>query len=151
MAESAHRHDTGEVADLVDDLMALWQSLPEDEDAARAAFARVYAERVQVNGVEVTIDGLVGRARALQGALTGITHEVLERVEADDKVVVAFRLRGRHTGTFVSSVGDVPATGQDVWVQGMDVLTLTDGRITAITVVTDELGLLSRLGVVSLR
>lgn len=139
------------MTDPVERVMALWQRLPEDDGAARAAFAEVYAERVVVNGAEVTLDALLARARALQAALSDVHHELLERVEAGDKLVVAFKLYGRHTGPLSTAIGDVPATGRDVWIQGMDVLTLTDGRITGITVLADELGLLARLDAVTLR
>ena len=131
--------------------MALWQHLPEDDAEARAAFAEVYAENVVVNGAEVTLDQLVGRARALQTALSDMRHELLERVEAGDKLVVAFQLHGRHTGPLQTAIGEVPPTGREVSIRGMDVLTLTDGRITRITVLADELGLLDRLGAIRLR
>jgi ketosteroid isomerase-like protein len=139
------------MTDVVDRVMALWQHLPEDDGEARAAFAEVYAERVVVNGMPVPLDHLVTRARALQRALSDVRHELLERVEAGDKLVVAFQLHGRHTGPLQTAIGPVPATGRDVSIRGMDVLTFTDGRITRITVLADELGLLDRLGAVTLR
>src|SRR3954462_7977874 len=139
------------MVDAVDRIMALWQRLPEDDAEARRAFAEVYADRVAVNGNELTLDDLVWRARALQAALTDLRHEVVERVEQGDKLVVAFRLHGRHTGPLSTAIGALPGTGREVWVQGMDVLTFEDGRIVGITVVTDELGLLSRLDAVALR
>jgi predicted ester cyclase len=139
------------MGDVVDDIMALWQGLPDGEEEARSAFARLYASRVMVNGAELTLDDLVARARAMQSALSDVSHELLERVEVADKLVVAFKLHGRHTGPLRTSIGDVPATGKEVTIQGMDVLTFTGGRITKITVLADELGMLSRLDVVTLR
>jgi predicted ester cyclase len=141
----------GPMVDAVDRIMALWQRLPEDDAVARRAFAEVYADRVVVNGNELTLDDLVSRARALQAALTDLRHEVIERVEQGDKLVVAFRLQGRHTGPLSTSIGALPATGREVWLQGMDVLTFEDGRIVRITVLADELGLLSRLDAVALK
>ena len=131
--------------------MSLWQRLPHDDAEARAAFAALYADPVLVNGQEVRIEELLARARALQAALTDLNHVLLERVEAGNKLVVAFRLHGRHTGPLTTAIGQVPATGREVWIQGMDILTLQDGRIVAITVLADELGLLSRLDAVTLR
>jgi hypothetical protein len=151
LAGAAVERDDGCMADVVERVMALWQHLPDDDGAARAAFAEVYAEQVVVNGAEVSLDRLLARARALQAALSDLRHELLERVEAGDKLAIAFRLHGRHTGPLPTAIGEAPASGRDVWVQGMDVLTITDGRITGITVVADELGLLDRLGAVSLR
>jgi hypothetical protein len=40
-----------------------------------------------------------------------VRHELLERVEVGDKLVIAFRLHGRHTGFLSTAIGDVPATG----------------------------------------
>jgi len=122
------------MGDVVDDIMSLWQRLPEGEEEARSAFGRLYAPRVVVNGAELNLDDLVARARAMQSALSEVRHELLERVEVADKVVVAFKLHGRHTGPLRTSIGDVPATGKEVTIQGMDVLTFSGGRITEITI-----------------
>ena len=138
------------MADVVDQIMALWHRLPDDDEQARAAFAAVYAERVRVNGTELTVDDLLARARALQSALSDIRHETIDRLEVGDKLVVAFRLLGRHTGTLGTPLGDVPATGKSVTVHGMDILTFSDGRITAITVLSDQLGMLAQLDAVTL-
>ncbi|HYO33599.1 MAG TPA: ester cyclase [Nocardioidaceae bacterium] len=139
------------MADVVEDIMTLWQRLPDTDEEARAAFAELYADRVQVNGNELTLDDLVARARALQSALADIRHEMIDRVEVDDKLVIAFKLHGRHTGTLRTALGEVPATGNAVSVQGMDILTFSDGRITTITVLSDELGMLSQVSPVKLR
>jgi hypothetical protein len=138
------------MADVVDAIMALWERPVDDDEEARAAFAEVYADRIVVNGAEMTLDELVVRARALQAGLSDVSHELLERVEAGDKLVIAFTLSGRHTGPLPTSIGAVPASGTDVSIRGMDVLTFTDGRISAITVVSDELGTLARMGAVTL-
>jgi hypothetical protein len=139
------------MTDVVDGIMQIWKEMPADDAEAYAATARYYADPVVVNGSELTIPDLVGRARALQHALSNIRHELLERVEADDKLVIAFVMRGQHTGTLSTPVGEVAATGQEVSIQGIDVLTFTDGRISKITVLADELGLLARLDAVTLR
>jgi predicted ester cyclase len=133
------------MADVVDRIMALWQQLPAEDAAARSAFAELYAERVVVNGAELSLDELVARARVLQGALSDLRHDLLERVEAGNKLVIAFLMFGRHTGPLHTPIGELPATGREVTIQGMDVLTLTDGRITEITVLADELGLIAQV------
>jgi predicted ester cyclase len=145
LAALADNGEDGPMADLVDRIMALWRQLPEDDAAARSAFAELYAERVVVNGAELGLDDLVARARALQGALSDLRHDLLERVEAGDKLVIAFRMFGRHTGLLHTPVGQLSATGREVTIQGMDVLTFTNGRITEITVLADELGLIAQV------
>jgi predicted ester cyclase len=139
------------MTDVVDGIMAIWREMPADDAEAHAAVARYYADPVVVNGSELGIGDLVARARSLQRALTDIRHELVERVEAGDQLVIAFVIRGRHTGPLSTAIGEVPATGQEVAIQGMDVLTFTGGRISKITVLADELGLLARLDAVSLR
>lgn len=57
-------------------------------------------------------------------------------------------MRGRHTGDYPGPLGVVPATGREVAIRTIDVLTLTDGKITRIWVNADELGLLRQLGAV---
>jgi ketosteroid isomerase-like protein len=72
---------------------------------------------------------------------------VIEQVETADKVVLGFVLHARHSGLLRSSLGDVQATGREVAVRTIDVLTVRDGRVAEIVVVSDEAGLLQQLGV----
>ncbi len=70
---------------------------------------------------------------------------ILDTVEAPDRVVIAFLMRGRHVGPFVSPLGTVAPTQRDIEVRTIDVLTVTAGVISAIWVVSDDLGLLRQL------
>jgi ketosteroid isomerase-like protein len=134
----------------VDRLLRLWSEPPADDAAAAAAFGELYTDPVTVNGAPVAAAGLVVRARALRAALGPVEREVLDVVEGGGKVAVAFRLRGRHSGTLSTSAGPVPATGAVVELRVIDVLTLTDGRISDIRMVADELGALVGIGAVRL-
>jgi ketosteroid isomerase-like protein len=93
---------------------------------------------------------LVARARSIQRALTDLSVEILEEMETSDRVAVAFLQRGRHVGTLALPLGEVPPTGREVQVRTIDVLTIDDGRISAIQVVPDNLGLAMQLGAVGL-
>jgi predicted ester cyclase len=135
----------------IDQLLALWTGPYDDRAAAEEAFARVYADPVLVNGSPLRILDLVARADALRTALTDVRHEVLDVCHAEDKVVVAFRITGRHVGPFATSAGVLPATGREIALRVIDVLTLTDGRISSLWMVADELGALVGLEAVSLR
>ena len=110
-----------------------------------AAFGEVYADPVLVNGTELALTDLVDRARALQRAFDGLSMQILDIVEAPGRVVVAFLMRGQHTGPFVSPVGTIAPTQREIEVRTIDVLTLTEGVISGIWVVSDELGLLRQL------
>lgn len=80
-----------------------------------------YADPVIVNGLEMPIGDLAGRARALQQAFAGLSMHILDTVETPDRVVIAFLMRGRHAGPFVSPLGTVAPTHRDIEVRTIDV------------------------------
>jgi predicted ester cyclase len=106
---------------------------------------------VTVNGTELTAFDLVMRARAVQGTFDEAEHEVLDVVEAGDKVAVAFRMGGRQVGPLNTTLGALPPTGERLAVRTIDLLTLTDGRVSNIWMVADELGTLVSLDAVTWR
>jgi hypothetical protein len=133
----------------VERLLRLWTDpLPENEEAAVAAFRELYRDPVTVNGITVAAIELVGRARAMHKALERPDREVLSVVDAGASVAVAFRLAGRQVGPLQTPAGPVAPTGRWVDVQIIDVLTLTDGRISDIRMVADWLGALATVGAV---
>ena len=136
----------------VERLLRLWSdSLAEDDAAAADAFRELYTDPVTVNGTPVGVADLVVRARAVQHTFDPVRREVLSVVEQGDRVAVAFRMGGPQVGTWTTSAGPVPATGRELWLRVVDVLTLADGRITDIVMVADELGVLVALDAVRLR
>lgn len=132
---------------LVDRLLALWAQPIPDVRVARAAFADLYADPVTLNGQALPLSSLVDRAAALHAALHRTGVEVLQIVDAPGRVVVAFEMTARHVGVLHSPLGDVDATDRTVTVRTIDILTVADGLITGIWAVSDELGLLRKLGV----
>jgi hypothetical protein len=133
----------------VERLLRLWTDpLPENEEAAAAAFRELYRDPVTVNGIKVAAIELVARAGAMQTALERPEREVLSVVDAGASVAVAFRLAGRQVGPLQTPAGPVAPTGRWVDVQIIDVLTLTDGRISDIRMVADWLGALATVGAV---
>jgi hypothetical protein len=141
---------TGAVIALLERLVALWTQPVDSRDDAEAAFREVYADPVAVNGTQMTVAELVGRARSLQAAFDGLGMDILDAVETPDRIVLAFVMRGRHTGPFVSPLGTVAPTRREIEVRTIDVLTVTGGVISAIWVVADDLGLLRQLDAVKL-
>jgi len=126
-------------------LLPLWAQPVDARPDPVTAFGEVYADPVLVNGTELALTDLVDRARALQRAFDGLSMQILDIVEAPGRVVVAFLMRGQHTGPFVSPVGTIAPTQREIEVRTIDVLTLTEGVISGILVVSDELGLLRQL------
>jgi SnoaL-like polyketide cyclase len=138
------------VTDLLEQLLPLWTRPVDSRDDPVAAFRAVYADPVVVNGTELPILDLVGRARALQHAFADLSMEILDTVEAPGRLVIAFLMRGRHVGPFLSPLGAVAPTQRAIAVRTIDVLVLREGRVSAIWVVSDDLGLLRQLDAATL-
>jgi hypothetical protein len=92
----------------------------------------------------------VRRAGALQRAFDQLGMHILDTVETPDRVAIAFLMRGRHVGPFSSPLGTVAPTQREIEVRAIDVLTITAGVVSAIWVVSDDLGLLRQLHAVKL-
>jgi predicted ester cyclase len=138
------------VIPLLDRLLDLWQEPVDERDDPEAAFRELYADPVSINGAPTPVSLLVERARALQRGFAGLTTEILDQVETPDRLVIAFYMRGRHVGPLLTPIGTVAPTGRTVEIRTIDVLTIADGVITALWVVSDELGMLTQLDAVQL-
>jgi SnoaL-like polyketide cyclase len=139
------------VADLVQRLMDLWLAPPNNDEDAAAAFRALYTDPVQINGVAMSAGDLVARARALHASYDGLRHELVDRVDAPGKTVIAFRMHGTHVGVLSTPLGDVAPTGRPVEILTVDVLTLQpDGKVSEIWVLSDQLGLLLGLDALAL-
>ncbi|SNQ48466.1 conserved hypothetical protein [Frankia canadensis] len=136
------------MTDLITRLLSLWSDgLPADDETAVRAFRELYTDPVPVNGTPMTAADLIARARALHAALADIRHELIEQVQTPDRLAIGFYLHGRHVGPLPTALGPVPATGQEVSIRATDILRITDGRISSIWVISDELTALLSLGV----
>lgn len=132
-------------------LLRLWTDpLPDDEEAAAAGFREVYSDPVTVNGTPLTAVDLVARARVMQAALERPEREVLAVADSGGSVAVAFRLAGRQVGPLDTPAGQVPASGERIDVRVIDILTVTDGRVSGIWMVADWLGALAGTGALQL-
>lgn len=134
----------------IERLMRLWTEPLPAEDVALAKFREFYADPVLVNGTPLSAADLIARAAVQQRAFADLSIEIVDLAQTADKLAVAFIQRARHVGPLATPLGEVPATGQRIERQVMDILTLRAGKITEIRVVGDELGLLLRLGAVQL-
>jgi hypothetical protein len=62
----------------------------------------------------------------LNAAFSGLRHELIDVVEAPGRLVIAFRLHGTHTGSYPTPLGPRAATGRDIAVRTIDVLSRAD-------------------------
>jgi|1186.fasta_scaffold05028_2 hypothetical protein len=135
--------------DLVTRLFQLWDDVPEGEGAI-TAFRELYADPVRINGVDMTVEQLAERARRTSAALAGRSTQLLSQVSNGDRTAVAFRMTGRHVGPLDTPLGLAAATGEVLTVDVIDLLLVTDGRISEIFMTADYLGALGRAGAVRL-
>jgi hypothetical protein len=137
-------------SDLIEGLVALWTRRPTGDEQDEAAFRALYTDPVTLNGNETAVGDLVERYRMLHAGFADIRIEVVDRTELPGTLAVVLRQRGRHVGPLPTALGPVEPTGRTFDVLGIDVLTVSDGRISRIWVVADELGRLTQLGAVTL-
>ncbi len=93
---------------------------------------------------------MVARARALQLVFDRPERKVLDVLDGGGKVAVAFQLRGKQVGPLNTAAGVLAPTGKDLAIRVIDILTITDGLISEIQMVADELGALVAVGAVEL-
>jgi steroid delta-isomerase-like uncharacterized protein len=68
-------------------------------------------------------------------------------IASGDYVVVEFTGRGTHTGTLVTSMGDIPATGRSLTLQLCDVMEFKDGKVQSQTTYFDSGSMMAQLGI----
>jgi predicted ester cyclase len=130
---------------LVDRLFQAWTNA-KDPTPMEDRFAGLYTDPVQVNGSKMSLGDLAARARSVHAAFSDLHVDVLQVVEDAGSLAVAFIMRGRHTGPYQTPFGTIQPTGSEVQIRTIDVLTITDGKISAIWVNADDLGTLRQLG-----
>lgn len=64
-------------------------------------------------------------------AFPDIRHEVVDYVEADDKIAVELFVTALHTGPLVTPTDEVPPTWRPVAIESTDVVTVRDGKIVS--------------------
>jgi predicted ester cyclase len=130
---------------LLERLFAAWTDV-DDLSQVEAQFAALYTNPVRVNGTDMSLADLAARARSLHRAFSGLRAELLQVVDDGDSVAVAFLMHGWHTGPYETPFGIIQPTGSKVQIRTIDVLTISDDKISAIWMTADDLGMLRQLG-----
>jgi predicted ester cyclase len=130
---------------LLERLLDAWTEV-DDRSQVEDRFAALYTDPVRINGTPTSLADLGARARSLRGAFSGLRAELLQVVEDNDSVAVAFLMHGWHTGPYETPFGIIQPTGSKVQIRTIDVLTISNGKISAIWVTADDLGTLRQLG-----
>jgi predicted ester cyclase len=136
---------TADMNSLLERLFVAWTGT-DDLAQMEDRFAALYTDPVRVNGTDISLADLVSRARSLHGAFSGLRAELLQVVEDKENIAVAFVMHGWHTGPYQTPVGVIQPAGVKVQIRTIDVLTLSNDKISAIWVTADDLGTLRQLG-----
>ena len=115
--------------DLIDELM--------DDD---------FVEHEEFPGLPPGKEGVRYFTSLMLQAFPDLVVNVEEIIEAEEKVVSRVRFTGTHEGEFMG----IPATGNKVDFAAIDILAWRDGKATEHWAVTDQLAMLTQLGVVEL-
>src|SRR4051794_37389422 len=139
--------------DLLDRLLDLWTDPAHDDAVMLARFGSLYTDPVLVNGAPMALVQMVDRARMISNGLGDVSREVIDLLEDPaGRLAFAFRLRGRHVGPLPTPLGPVPATGRDLDVLGIDLVTVDEtGHISAITVLSGLMDVLAGIGALELK
>jgi len=90
------------------------------------------------------VEGLKQAMVALRQAFPDLHVTVDEMLSDGDKVVIRSTMKGTHKGTFMN----IPATGKQISVEGIDIVRISNGRVVEHWGVTDNLTMMQQLGLV---
>lgn len=90
------------------------------------------------------VEGLKQAMVALRQAFPDLHVTVDEMLSDGDKVVIRSTMKGTHKGTFMN----IPATGKQISVEGIDIVRISNGRAVEHWGVTDNLTMMQQLGLV---
>jgi len=88
---------------------------------------QIFATHYTVNEQPVGVEGVRQAVLWLHTAFSEITGDVAETIAEQDKVVMRWTLRGRHTGNFMG----IAPTGRAIELSGINIYQIQDGRIVA--------------------
>jgi steroid delta-isomerase-like uncharacterized protein len=130
------------------ELVERWWSLFEAgriEESAQLGVPDV--EVWQPGGVKITgRAALVEMLTAFYDGFPSITHEIVDCVEAGDKVAVELRITNVHSGIFRTPLGDIPPTGRTIVIESVDMVTVRNGKIISWHTYFDQMSFLGQLG-----
>jgi steroid delta-isomerase-like uncharacterized protein len=93
----------------------------------------------------VNRDGHEYFAHAFYAAFPDMAHHIEEVFATDDRVAVRFVVHGIHTGSFFG----IPASGKPVTIAANVLMHIAGGRVTQLSGVFDEAGLLRQIGAIA--
>jgi steroid delta-isomerase-like uncharacterized protein len=111
-----------------------------------ATYRELYAPDAVIRGVgpgPLGVEETLEVYRAFFAGFPDLRLTVDETLEAAERIVVRFTVRGVHEGAFQG----IPPTARPIEVQGISILHFSQGRIVERWNQLDQLGMLQQLGV----
>lgn len=108
--------------------------------------------KITVAGTGDVFEGPEGSRKYNEGWYNGFPDGkiTIDNILASgDTVVVEFTGRGTHTGTLVTSMGDIPATGRSVTLKLCDVVSFKDDKVVSQRTYFDSGSMMAQLGLTS--
>lgn len=104
-----------------------------------------FVDHDPVPGQGAGLDGYREMVGAFRAAFPDLRVQNEDVIVEEDKVVLRWTARGTHKGPLM----DIPPTGKEVTLKGIDILRVDSGRIAERWGEFDALGMLSQLGAIS--
>jgi len=87
-------------------------------------------------------DGLRDWMKSVFGAFPNLQYTLVDHAEMENKLVLHWLAKGNHQGLLMK----IPATGKNVFIHGMSILTLENGKVKYGQVLWDLAGVLRQIG-----
>ncbi|HEU0295393.1 MAG TPA: ester cyclase [Anaerolineales bacterium] len=87
----------------------------------------IFAQDYRVNETRIGVEGVKQAVQFLHSVFSDISAELHEMIAEEDKVVIRWTIRGRHTGNFM---GVLP-TGKELELTGINIYQIVDHKIIA--------------------
>lgn len=88
-------------------------------------------------------EGLRQFVQTFRGPLPDLRVEIQDMIAQGDKIAVRWTARATHKGDFLQ----IPATGKQVTISGIDIMRIADGKIAEHWGHQDQLGFVREIGV----
>lgn len=87
-------------------------------------------------------EGLRQWTKSVFTAFPNLHYTLVDHIESEDKLVLHWLAKGNHQGPLMK----IPATGKNVFIHGMSILSLENGKIKHGQVMWDMSGVLRQIG-----
>jgi steroid delta-isomerase-like uncharacterized protein len=87
-------------------------------------------------------EGLRQWTKSVFTAFPNLHYTLVDHIENGDKLVLHWLAKGNHQGSLMK----IPATGKNVFIHGMSILTLENGKVKHGQVMWDMAGVLRQIG-----